>query len=257
MKHYNFDRVASTYDSSRKVPEELRVIFRTEIENYLKENFKEETYQILSLGLGSGRIEHQLSKEHIQLFGVDISKLMIEEFRKKKEEYPSFVSLADVCCLPFRKAFHLTIAIHIIHLIRRFQKLVDEIKRVSKAFVAGGVYTDLYYHPIYETYQESLHNLGWVQPSRGLSVIEFMEQIQTEQYRIIERSISIPSFQKSSEIYENIRTRSPSSLWEIPISIHNKAILMLDKKIEAKEISFEEEYESSSHMQLYFISFEE
>ena len=257
MKHYNFDRVASTYDSSRKVPEELSTMFRKEIENYLKENFDENTYRILSLGLGSGRIEHQLSKEHIQLFGVDISKLMIEEFRKKKEIYPSFVSLADVCYLPFREEFHLTIAIHIIHLVRHFQKLVEEIKRVSKAFAAGGVYTDLYSHPIYETYHTCLQSLGWVQQSRGLSVIEFLEQLQSKQYKIVERGTSIPAYQKSSEIYEAIRIKSPSSLWNVPDSIHNKVITILNEKIKANEISFEENYRTMSHMSLYFILFEE
>jgi ubiquinone/menaquinone biosynthesis C-methylase UbiE len=255
MKHYNFDRVASTYDSSRKVPEELSVIFRMEIENYLEENFEEEIYQILSLGLGSGRIEHQLSKEHMQLFGVDISKLMLEQFKKKKETYLSFISIADASSLPFRGEFHLTIAIHVIHLIKRFQELANEIKRISKAFVAGGVYTDLYSHPIYESYLTCLQNLGWNQESRGLSVVEFMENLQTEGYTIEERATSLPSYQISSEIYESIKDRCPSSLWNVPDSFHNRAIILLDEKIKNKEICFEEKYDALSHMRLYFVSF--
>lgn len=182
---------------------------------------------------------------------------MIEEFRKKSTTYPSFVSIADACSLPFRKHFHAIVAIHVVHLINRIQEFVDEIMRVSEALVVGGVYTDFYNHPIYEYYLTCLQKLGWISQPRGSSTVEFVELLQTKGYKIEERKTSLPTNQISSEVYDSIKNRYPSSLWDVPDSVHFKAIANLDEAIAKKELLFEENYQTLSHLNLFFALCEE
>ena len=250
MSHSNFDRVAEVYDRTRAVPMETIDILIREINKKLQSTFGPPPYQILSLGIGSGRVERYLSSTNNHLFGVDISELMLKELKKKSGVECISILQADACNLPFRGKFHSAIAIHVIHLIQNIEDFLNEIIRTSQMAIIGDVYTDAYQSGLYSSFLNILSTLGWVK-QESKSINNYLVSVMPKHgFEVEDVSETISTSQTHASIFESIKKRYFSWLWEVPEPIYQQAIKLLELKINDEEINLNESYMTTSSVKL-------
>ncbi len=250
MNYTNFDRVAEVYDRTRAVPMETITILTREINNKLRTTFGSPPYQILSLGIGSGRVETYLSSPNNHLFGIDISELMLKELKKKNMVENISILQADACNLPFRGKFHLTIAVHVIHLIQYQEVFLNEIIRTSQMVIFGDVFTDAYQSKLYSYFLDILSTFGWIK-KESKSISNYIETTMINQgFEVEEFSETINDFQTHASIFESLQKRYFSWLWDVPEPIYQQAMKLLEQKIRDEDINLNESYGTTSSVNL-------
>lgn len=250
MNYINFDRVAEVYDRTRAVPMETITILTREINNILQTTFGSPPYQILSLGIGSGRVERYISSPNNHLFGIDISELMLKELKKKSTVENISILQADACNLPFRGKFHLTIAVHVIHLIQYQEDFLNEIIRASKMVIIGDVFTNAYQSRLYSYFLDILSTLGWIK-QESKSISDYLETAMMKQgFEVEEFSETINVFQTHASIFESLQKRYFSWLWDVPEPIYQQAMKLLEQKIRDENINLNESYGTTSSVNL-------
>ena len=250
MNYINFDRVAEVYDRTRAVPMEIIDILLREINKKLQTTFGPPPYQILSLGIGSGRVERYLSSTNNHLFGIDISELMLRELKKKSMVESISILQADACNLPFRGKFHLAIAIHVIHLIKNRKEFLNEIIRTSKMAIIGDVYTDAYQSKLYSSFLNILSKIGWTKQESQSTNNYLITEMSKHGFVVEDFSKTIYTFQTHASIFESIKKRYFSWLWNVPEQIYQQAIKLLELKIRDEEIILNEPYKTTSSVNL-------
>jgi SAM-dependent methyltransferase len=129
-KSVSFDRAADWYDATRGLPPEVA---RAQTRLLLDE-IGNAAAPVLEIGVGTGRIAVPLA-DRIRIVGVDVSGEMLRVLAAKRSAV--LAVRADVVRLPFRSAaFGAVIACHVLHLVRDWQRAVEEARRV---LVPGGV----------------------------------------------------------------------------------------------------------------------
>ena len=255
MNYTNFDRVADIYDETRSVPSEIVNGFRKRIFDFLSKKDCKPPYLFLSIGVGTGRVESSIISKKTQLFGIDISNLMLKELKKKRTAIPAFLAIADGCSIPFRSSFHIVTAIHVIQAIKDYRKLIDELNRISQFAIIGDAFVDSYVHPLFQRYKSELARLGWTRVHDGIFSDEFANFLKNMGYPVEKNEIRFPTTISSSAVYESIKQRLYSSQWKIPEELHNKAITSIKESIQDKEIIFEDSFSTNAYLILYFIDF--
>ncbi len=87
----------------------------------------------LEIGVGTGRFALPLARAGVRMSGVDISRDMLERLVENSNGTTVDVCLADATMLPFADhTFDSAIAVHVLHLIPRWQNAVDQLLRVVK-----------------------------------------------------------------------------------------------------------------------------
>jgi ubiquinone/menaquinone biosynthesis C-methylase UbiE len=131
MSSLSFDRAASFYDDTRKLPDSVSDSVTQAILDRLPPG-----RPILECGVGTGRIAAPLLKRGVPLVGVDLSKEMMLRLREKVGGAP--LAQADVSRLPFPDSvFGALLTIHVLHLVGPWREALREFKRV---LAPGGVY---------------------------------------------------------------------------------------------------------------------
>jgi len=257
MTYTNFDRVAYIYDKTRSIPSEILTSFREKILNFLSKYEYKPPYNFLSIGVGTGRVESTIVSKRNQLFGIDISNLMLKELKKKRTETPIFLAIADGCSIPFRNSFHMVIAIHVVQLIKNYKKLIKEIENISQFAVIGDAFVDSYVHPLFQRYKSELEKLGWKKRHEGLFSDEFAGYLSSEGYLIEKDEIFFPTTISNSAIYNSLKQKQYSSQWKIPENLHNRTMKILQESIQNKEIRLENDYLTNAYLLLYFVDLRE
>ncbi|MHA1305016.1 MAG: class I SAM-dependent methyltransferase [Candidatus Heimdallarchaeaceae archaeon] len=224
MTFINFDRVAEVYDLSRPVPKDLITFFKNELLSYLNERFECKIYRVLSIGIGSGRVESTLSSSTLTLFGLDISMKMLQQIRKKGYMQQHFI-LGNCLHLPFRSSFHLAVMIHVTHLIPNTHQLIKEIKQVCSDIESLGLKG--------QEFQDSM-------VERGYTVVVKEKEIQTK--------ISL------NLIYSILKNQYLSSFWSVPDNYHKRAMQTLDDFIEKQDITLDSSIQVPARAVLRFFS---
>lgn len=255
MKYWNYDSLAKIYDETREIPSQLYVFFTNEITEYIRSSFSP-PFSLLSIGIGTGRIESLLSSKNFQLFGVDIAREMLGKLKSKRINPPIYPIQADGLVLPFSKSFHAILLIQIVHLIETIEEFVKEIKQFSSLLIVGNAYTETEEHPIYKEFFQILYENGW----ESLEVdepkqVSFDKCIEKYKPKKTIRSLKLPNSIKHSQIYRGLRNRSFRSLFHIEDDIFNKSIHKLDLFISEKKINLDEVYETKSSVNLTFYDF--
>ena len=253
MNCTNFDRVADIYDETRVVPSEIVTSLREKIFNFLLKNKYEPPYQFLSIGIGTGRVESSFVSKQTQLFGIDISNLMLQQLKKKNTEIPLFLTIADGTSLPFRDSFHLVTAIHVVHLFKDYKKLISELENITQFVVIGDAFIDTYVHPLFQKYKSEVEKQGWTKVHVGLFSDELAEYLFSEGYSVKKEELAIPTTTSNYNIYNSIKKKLYSSQWKIPNKIHNRALKNLRKFIKKKENILEGEFLTNAYLLLFFI----
>lgn len=254
MPWLSFDSVADIYDETRVIDEKLLSFYRDEVEKYLKNNFYA-PYKLLSIGIGTGRTDLALNLPEVQIFGVDVAFKMLKKLYAKPEGKTTYIAQADGCLLPFRESFNLSIAIHVFHLIKDWQKLLDEIKRVSSSMVIGEIYPDLYSTPLFAYYRSFLANNGWKHTIKGIETQELIDKIDEIGCAIKQAHYTSEFVVDNDTIYQIIKNRHFSSFWTLPEELHHKAIKALEEFKTKRNISIEEKNKVKGYCKLFFIKF--
>ena len=211
----SFDVVAEIYDKTRSLP--------TEVMKRLVGQFVLElgSYQtILEVGVGTGRFAEPLQANGLEVFGIDISRKMVDKAKKKRVKN---LFLADARFLPFKpQSFDAVISVHVLHLIPEWKKALKEIYRVTRCtvFSVGDVNRD----PVREAYDRLLRNLGYERRHPGKSEQEL------DQLFCPARKVFVTSYEVSAdESLINLERRTSSSQWAIPEDVNKKAVEELKK----------------------------
>jgi SAM-dependent methyltransferase len=125
MTSLSFDRAADYYDKTRSLPAE----YAEQVTDLLAAEIR---VPLLEVGVGTGRIALPLVERGIEVFGVDISKEMVDSFLAKDFDHSLLhVGLGDATRLPFATdAFGSAVAVHVLHLIDQWRSLCEEVLRV-------------------------------------------------------------------------------------------------------------------------------
>lgn len=248
--HVLFDRVAQVYDKTRPIPKAIREFYKKELMSYLEKEGRP-PYEVVALGVGTGRIEKEIQSKEVQVFGIDISFEMLRNYEKKVNNQYSYVIQADGYTLPFRKKFDLCTVIHVTHLMNNFEKLLSEIKTISDYLVHGEAYTDLYNNPVREAYVRRLEELGWEE--RKGSEEEFQRFMKNKGYAIKVREKEVQTNILLSEVYEIIKNNYLSGHWTADKQMHKQAVQYVDEKIATEDIDIEKELRVPAKIILRFI----
>ncbi len=257
MNYTNFDRVADVYDETRAVPSEIVNSFSEKILSFLQRYDYKPPYQILSIGIGTGRVESSFISRQTQLFGIDISNLMLKELKKKNTKTPLFLAVADGGSIPFRDSFHMVTAIHVVHFFEDYQKLIEDLEYVSQFAVIGDAFVDSYVHPLFQKYKSEIEKQGWKKVHVGLFSNEFADLLSSKGYTVEKDEIAVPITISNSAIYDSIKNKLYSSQWRIPEKLHKKAMKSLKELVKHEEIKLKDDFLTNAYLLLYFVDFRE
>ncbi|MCE7743330.1 MAG: class I SAM-dependent methyltransferase [Candidatus Heimdallarchaeota archaeon] len=253
MRYWNYDRLAEVYDETRIIPLELYAFFKNEIRDYIRARFSSPPFNLLSIGLGTGRIESLLSSKEYQLFGIDIAHDMLKKLSLKRLDPPCYTTQADGLTLPFVKQFKVILLIQVIHLVAKYENLFNELRNFCDVLIEGNAYTETHKHPIYIKFFEILQENGWHDIREDEpKTINFNEYMQRFDFIITKKNKRVNSSIKNSQVYEGIRSRSFRSLWEVENRIFDKSLTEIDNFIIENKIEKNDSYQTESSVNLTF-----
>src|SRR5215468_9436497 len=125
-----FDQAADYYDQTRGYPpgEERAVADMIARAGQFKKSS-----HVLEIGVGTGRIALPVSAYVKAVYGIDLSRPMMNKLRAKQREEAIFLSESDATHLPFPdQAFDGAEAIHVVHRIPGWRQGFAELKRVLR-----------------------------------------------------------------------------------------------------------------------------
>ncbi len=263
----SFDRIADKYDETRIIPNGvLNRFYMKIIANGTQLN---PNSLVLDAGVGTGRTVGPLLELGVQLVGIDISKKMLMKMieKIKGSSVSNYVSLilCDVTTLPFRpRCFDLVISVHVLHLVKKWRKAVQESKRVLKLegfFVAATHGAPDLVSKIGRKYFE-LCSKNKIPQAKGLrgNLTRILNSVFKYKNTSLMQNISKTLLERNSflgrggdnylrrqaastqrytirwkqdidvnEIFNRLNERIISKQWRIPTEIHEKVMLELGK----------------------------
>ncbi|MBC7805195.1 MAG: class I SAM-dependent methyltransferase [Akkermansiaceae bacterium] len=221
----SFDRVAAQYERTRPLPGEVA----DEVARYIA-SLVEPNEWILDAGCGTGRFTRALIKHHPQVTGADVSPEMLAELRRLQSGFPQPVLVTtDLRALPFPDAqFGAILAVHVLHLIADWKKVIAEIWRV---LAPGGVfllgYEDRSKSQVRDFYMTEGQRRGLLPRHPGVrnthaDVLPFLE---SEYGATDVETVSPPAWEWTrmvsiAAMLSDLDSRLYSSQWQIPETAH-------------------------------------
>lgn len=146
-----FDRAVDYYDETRGFPPGVEQDVAALLADLAGVTL---SARVLEIGVGTGRIALPVSRYAHAVFGLDLSRPMMDRLRSKRQDQPVYLTQGDATRLPFpARAFDAAMAVHVFHLIPDWQTVIGELGRVLKAegrFVSawggmsfGGAWSDI------------------------------------------------------------------------------------------------------------------
>ncbi len=141
-----FDWVASIYDATRALPEELYPKIGASIKQYVS---IQHPFDCLEIGVGTGRIASCFAESlQCKVIGVDISQLMLfESLNNPLTSDKLNLIAADGNYLPFKHHFNLILTSHVLHLVKDHFQLI---RSIIVNLAPCGTYIDLNAHVDHE-----------------------------------------------------------------------------------------------------------
>jgi len=144
MSSISFDPAATYYDATRGYPPGVEEQIADAIITAAKAT--QDTH-FLEIGVGTGRIAFPIIKRGYHYTGIDVSNNMMSQLRQKIATFqteqptvPLHIELLqeDATALSFAdNTFDIALSVHVLHLIDRWQDVINEVIRVLKP---GGYY---------------------------------------------------------------------------------------------------------------------
>jgi len=216
----SFDRVAEIYDKTRSLPSD---VMRKLVESLTNELGGCKT--VLDIGTGTGRFAKPLQQLGFEVVGIDIAKKMIG---KAREKGVNNLFLGDACLLPFKaNTFDVTICIHLLHLVSKWEAALGEICRVTRSFMFSLFYANK--DPVRESYDWLLKKYGYERRRLGKSEQELKNLINPP------KSVFVSCYNVlADERLANLAQGTFSSQWNIPEDINQKIVEELRSQFAGK-----------------------
>ena len=230
--HY-YGQIANIYDATRAMPPEIDEQVTEHILNLVSAT--PET-KFLEPGIGTGLNALPIIQRGYSYTGVDISKNMIDELRRKLQNIPNNLTLiqADASSLNFPdNSFDVVLMRHMLHLIPDWRKALSKILRVLKP---SGFF--LYCESIWTPHQKEfeqqwreilIQQKEYEPPAYEDKDIAGIEQVKiwlSEQGATIETVIAAEwkVEQTVGELLDIYQTRNHATCWLIPEYAFPKAM---------------------------------
>ncbi len=134
QKSVAFDRAAEFYDETRGFPAGIdapATALFAQAGNLTRDS------RILEVGIGTGRIALPLSRHVRAIYGIDLSRPMLERLNAKRQGEPVYAVQGDATRLPFAEGvFDAAVAVHFFHLVPAWRDVLRELARVLRP---GGI----------------------------------------------------------------------------------------------------------------------
>jgi ubiquinone/menaquinone biosynthesis C-methylase UbiE len=208
-----FDRAAGYYDETRGFPPGIE----KEVADLIRRvGSLTPSSHVLEVGVGTGRIALPLAPHLHGLYGIDLSRPMLNRLREKQTTERVYVTEGDITRLPFKSgSFDAAVAVHIFHLVPNWKGALQEVGRVLRPgtpLISGGTGETDTFKPLWDAWNKALpphkRDVGVQQMRRNDFALEEGWRLGEEQLFIYEYS-RIPQ-----EIVELARRRVWSRLWD-------------------------------------------
>jgi len=181
--------------------------------------------RVLDLGVGTGRFSEPLQKVGFEVTGIDISRNMTSKAKAKKIKD---LLLADARSIPFKeKTFDATVSVHLLHLVKEWQKTLAEVCRVTRHAMLS-----LYYahkDPVREKYDLLLKPYGFERHRPGKSEQDLREVVTPT------KTVFACSYNTSTDgSITNLQQRTSSSQWEISERVNLEIVRKLKTEFAGK-----------------------
>lgn len=181
--------------------------------------------RILDLGVGTGRFSEPLQKVGFEVAGIDLSRKMIS---KAKEKNVKDLLLADARSIPFKdKIFDATVSVHLLHLVKEWQKTLAEVCRITRHIMLS-----LYYarrDPVGEKYDLLLKPYGFERHRPGKSEQDLRDVVTPT------KTVFVCSYCTSADDrITNLQQGTSSSQWEIPEQVNLEVVRKLKTEFAGK-----------------------
>ncbi|MFB8787999.1 MAG: class I SAM-dependent methyltransferase [Potamolinea sp.] len=228
-----YDQIASLYDATRAMPPEIDEQVTEYILNLVSAT--PET-KFLEPGIGTGLNALPIIQRGYSYTGIDISKEMMDELRRKLQNVPNNLTLihADASSLNFPdKSFDVVLMRHMLHLIPDWRRILSEILRVLK-FSGFYLYCESIWTPHQKEFEQQWREILVQQKEYQPPTYEDEDRAGIEQVKkwLIEQGATIETViaaewkveQTVGELLDIYQTRNHATCWLIPEYAFPKAM---------------------------------
>ncbi len=239
MTPISFDRAADYYDATRGYPPGVNRRIAAALSGSLPHGAS-----LLEIGVGTGRIALPLSRTGLKIYGIDISRKMMERMQVSRSGDGDIAGLVegDAASLPFAAAaLDAVLAVHVLHLLDDWRAAIHEARRVIKP---GGVFAlgddhrsnDGIRQVIRRKFEEISAALGY---RRVRSIAADFSDVFAEFKNLGARMEVIPGakWKVTSSIHdtlEDLEQRRWSSTWLVPDEIYPQVMAQLREWVESQ-----------------------
>jgi ubiquinone/menaquinone biosynthesis C-methylase UbiE len=231
-----FDRAVPYYDQTRSEPD---WVMRRVADSFVRETQATRQSKILEVGIGTGRIAMPLLERGLEIVGADLSLPMMAQLRKKAVNGDLNFALvqSEAAILPFcDESFDVVYAVHVYHLVPRWQMALQEARRVLKQ---GGRYlVSFHYRDVDSPNRKIRQKLGAMARERGFDVSrpgaksdqELSDELRKwdGNLRVVEvahwKTAVVPA-----QVLEHVRARIHSDAWLLPPEVHEELTPYLEE----------------------------
>ncbi len=236
-----FDRAVEFYDATRGFPPGVEEEMAAAIARHA--GLTEES-RVLEIGVGTGRIALPLSRHVGRLTGVDLSRPMMQVLRRKQAAEPVELVEGDATRLPFAAAtFDLALAIHVLHLVPRWQEAAAEMARVVRP--GGAILINRSMSP--DTRDEMMHQWHHFLEAHGAGT-QAARDVGTRDIHAIAALFAMHGFdaveegvaaewpnpRRPADTLDALARRVWSSTWDLPEPAFSRALADLRRWSEAR-----------------------
>lgn len=218
---HNIDRVARVYDSTRGLPDSAMAAVVDSLAVELRDSGT-----VLDAGVGTGRFAAPLKRKGLEVVGLDVSKAMLLEAKRKSL---SDLVRGELTTMPFaNEAFGSCLTIHVLHLVENPTGLLSEIARVcrSEALSLVGESDEV---SVRENYVRLRLEMGcqW----GGISEEKLTTLIAPSELKDI---ISYSTETRTDDDIRYFKDRLSSITWDVPDEVHEAIINRLSSTMGGK-----------------------
>jgi len=207
----NFDRVAGIYDSTRGLPPFVMTVVVSSLADELRNSGT-----ILDAGVGTGRFAGPLKEKGLDVVGLDVSKAMLSEAKKKSL---TNLVMGELTTMPFaNEAFDSCLMVHVLHLVENPMRLLSEIARVCRSSVLSvAEVSDK--ESIREDYIRLRSEMG--HQASEISEHRLMALVTPTKLKDI---VTYPVETRADDDITHLRDRISSVTWDVPDDVHEGII---------------------------------
>lgn len=221
----NFDRAANIYDSTRALPDPAMKAVLEAFETELRDS-----KSILDAGVGTGRFAAPLRERGLDVVGLDVSKSMLAEAKKK---LVTSLVRGELTTMPFvDKAFDSCLMVHVLHLVENPADLLSEIVRVCKTEVLSLAETSDYVS-VREEYIRILSEFGYHWGNLTEQKLTIVVP-PTELKEIVSYSVE----KRADDDIGYFRERLSAVTWDVPDQVHERIIGKLSSGLGGRVLRF-------------------